>query len=54
MSWPRTARRQPRGSARAVAAATIDDEAERGVLVCGSGAGVAVAASKVRGIRAAR
>jgi ribose 5-phosphate isomerase B len=40
-------------SARAVAAAIIDGEAERGVLVCGSGAGVAVAASKVRGIRAA-
>lgn len=28
-------------------------EAERGVLVCGSGAGVAVAATKVGGIRAA-
>jgi ribose 5-phosphate isomerase B len=40
-------------SARAVTAAIIDGEAERGVLVCGSGAGVAVAASKVRGIRAA-
>jgi ribose 5-phosphate isomerase B len=40
-------------SARAVAAAIVDGETERGVLVCGSGAGVAVAASKVRGIRAA-
>ena len=29
------------------------DDAERGILVCGSGAGVAVAATKVRGIRAA-
>lgn len=40
-------------SARAVAAAIVDGDTERGVLVCGSGAGVAVAASKVRGIRAA-
>ncbi|MBA3844254.1 MAG: RpiB/LacA/LacB family sugar-phosphate isomerase [Actinobacteria bacterium] len=40
-------------SARAVAAAILDRQAERGVLVCGSGAGVAVAAGKVRGIRAA-
>ena len=40
-------------SARAVAFAILDGRAERGVLVCGSGAGVAVAASKVRGIRAA-
>ena len=30
-----------------------DGEAERGVLVCGSGVGAAVAASKIRGIRAA-
>lgn len=28
-------------------------EAERGILVCGSGAGVAVAANKMKGIRAA-
>ena len=40
-------------SARAVAVAILDGQAERGVLVCGSGAGVSVAASKVRGIRAA-
>ncbi len=40
-------------SARAVAATILDGQAERGVLVCGSGAGVAVAAGKVRGIRAA-
>ena len=40
-------------SARTVAAAILDGQAERGVLVCGSGAGVSVAASKVRGIRAA-
>ena len=35
-----------------VCAAVLADEVERGVLVCGSGAGVAVAASKFRGIRA--
>ncbi len=36
-----------------VARAVRDGRAERGVLVCGSGAGVAVAATKVPGIRAA-
>jgi len=36
-----------------VARAVLSGSAERGVLVCGSGAGVAVAASKVPGIRAA-
>jgi ribose 5-phosphate isomerase B len=30
----------------------VDGEADRGVLVCGSGAGVAVAASKIDGVRA--
>jgi ribose 5-phosphate isomerase B len=39
--------------ALAVVRAVLGGEAERGILVCGSGAGVAVAASKVRGIRAA-
>ncbi|MBV8258394.1 MAG: RpiB/LacA/LacB family sugar-phosphate isomerase [Actinobacteria bacterium] len=34
-------------------AAVTDGRAERGVLVCGSGVGAAVAACKVRGIRAA-
>jgi len=38
--------------ALSVAHALRGGEADRGVLVCGSGAGVAVAASKVRGIRA--
>lgn len=38
--------------ARRVCAAVLAGEAPRGVVVCGSGAGVAVAASKVRGIRA--
>lgn len=37
----------------AVARAILSGEAERGILVCGSGAGVAVAACKIDGIRAA-
>ena len=37
--------------ALAVARAVVGGEAERGILVCGSGAGVAVAACKVAGIR---
>jgi ribose 5-phosphate isomerase B len=36
-----------------VAWAVADSRAQRGILVCGSGAGVSVAATKVRGIRAA-
>lgn len=39
--------------ALAVARAVVEGEAERGILVCGSGAGVAVAACKVPGIRCA-
>jgi ribose 5-phosphate isomerase B len=39
--------------ARAVGEAIVDGRAERGVLVCGSGAGAAIAANKMRGIRAA-
>lgn len=39
--------------ARAVGEAVRDGRAPRGVLVCGSGAGVAVAATKMVGIRAA-
>jgi ribose 5-phosphate isomerase B len=39
--------------ARAAADAVLGGRAERAVLVCGSGAGVAVAACKVPGIRAA-
>jgi ribose 5-phosphate isomerase B len=38
--------------ARAVCGAIVAGEAERGVIVCGSGAGVTVAANKVVGIRA--
>jgi ribose 5-phosphate isomerase B len=36
-----------------VGRALISGQAERGILVCGSGAGVSVAACKIRGIRAA-
>jgi ribose 5-phosphate isomerase B len=39
--------------AREVTGAIVRAEAERGVLVCGSGVGVSVAANKVPGIRAA-
>jgi ribose 5-phosphate isomerase B len=38
--------------AKAVATSIMNKEAERGVLICGSGAGVSVAANKFRGIRA--
>jgi ribose 5-phosphate isomerase B len=40
-------------TARAVGDAILDGRAERGILVCGSGAGVSIAATKIRGIRAA-
>jgi ribose 5-phosphate isomerase B len=36
-----------------VGRAILSGQAERGILVCGSGAGVSVAACKIRGIRAA-
>jgi ribose 5-phosphate isomerase B len=39
--------------AREIGAAILDGRAERGVLVCGSGVGAAVAACKIAGIRAA-
>src|SRR5262245_41251370 len=39
--------------ARAVGTAVRDDRADFGVLICGSGAGVAIAANKLRGVRAA-
>ena len=39
--------------AREVGEAIRNGDAERGVLVCGSGVGASVAASKLRGIRAA-
>ena len=40
-------------SAEAVADAIRDGQAERGIIVCGSGAGVSIAANKFPGIRAA-
>jgi len=33
--------------------AIVRDEADRGILICGSGVGASVAANKIRGIRAA-
>src|ERR671938_548706 len=39
--------------AAAVGRAIASGEAERGVLVCGSGIGVAIAANKIPGVRAA-
>ncbi len=38
--------------ARAVAHAVVSSERERGIIVCGSGVGAAIAANKIRGIRA--
>jgi len=38
--------------AEAVGRAVLDGRAERGVLICGSGVGVSVAANKLKGIRA--
>ena len=40
-------------SARAVGVALRDDAADAGILVCGSGAGVSIAANKIHGVRAA-
>jgi ribose 5-phosphate isomerase B len=40
-------------TAKAVGGEILRGAAERGILVCGSGAGVSIAASKIRGIRAA-
>jgi RpiB/LacA/LacB family sugar-phosphate isomerase len=40
-------------SASAVARAVASGEADRGIAVCGSGAGASVAAGKINGIRAA-
>lgn len=39
--------------AEAVARAVADGQAERGILVCGSGVGASIAANKVTGVRAA-
>ena len=39
--------------AKAVAGAVVSGEAEKGILVCGTGIGMSIAANKVKGIRAA-
>jgi ribose 5-phosphate isomerase B len=39
--------------ARSVARAVLDDKADRGILICGSGVGAGVAANKFPGVRAA-
>ena len=39
--------------AAAVGRAVVGGKADRGIVVCGSGAGAAIAANKIRGIRAA-
>ena len=39
--------------AEAVGRAVVEKKAERGVLICGSGVGVSVAANKIPGVRAA-
>ncbi|MBA2461631.1 MAG: RpiB/LacA/LacB family sugar-phosphate isomerase, partial [Actinobacteria bacterium] len=39
--------------AREVGEAILDGQAERGILICGSGVGASVAACKIAGIRAA-
>ncbi len=38
--------------AAAVASAVLDGRADRGIIICGSGAGAAIAANKLNGIRA--
>lgn len=38
---------------RPVAEAIANGEAERGIIVCGSGVGASIAANKIRGVRAA-
>ena len=40
--------------AKLVARAVADGDVERGILICGTGIGMAMAAGKVKGIRAAR
>ncbi len=39
--------------AKIVAEAVVDDKVEAGVLICGTGIGMSIAANKVKGIRAA-
>jgi RpiB/LacA/LacB family sugar-phosphate isomerase len=39
--------------AAAVGRAVVEDRADRGIVVCGSGAGAAIAANKIKGVRCA-
>ena len=39
--------------AREVANAVVNGECDRGILICGTGIGISIAANKVKGIRAA-
>ena len=39
--------------ARPVANAVINNECEKGILICGTGIGISIAANKIKGIRAA-
>lgn len=41
-------------SAVAVGTAILDEKVDRGIVVCGTGAGAAIAANKLKGIRAAQ
>lgn len=41
-------------AAEAVGRAVAEGDAERGILICGSGIGMAIAANKVHGVRAAQ
>jgi len=41
-------------TAEAVSKAVLAGDADRGIVVCGSGAGAAIAANKIRGIRCAQ
>ena len=39
--------------ARKVAKVILDGEAEKGILICGTGIGISIAANRIKGIRAA-
>lgn len=39
--------------ARKVSYAVVDGECEKGILICGTGIGISIAANKIKGVRAA-